>query len=42
MALTEFLEHSEEAIDSLETQLGLLKEVSLQNFLQSQIEVAGD
>jgi bacterioferritin len=40
--LTEFLEHSEEAIDSLETQLGLIKEVSLPNYLQSQMEVASD
>ena len=35
--LTELLEHCEEAIDWLETQQGLIKEVTLPNYLQSQI-----
>jgi bacterioferritin len=36
--LTELLEHCEEAIDWLETQQSLINDVSLPNYLQSQIE----
>jgi bacterioferritin len=36
--LEEFLEESEEAIDWLETQLSLIKQVTLPNYLQSQME----
>jgi len=36
--LTELLEHCEEAIDWLETQQSLIKEVTLPNYLQSHIE----
>lgn len=35
--LTELLEHCEEAIDWLETQQSLIKDVTLPNYLQSQI-----
>lgn len=36
--LTELLEHCEEAIDWVETQQSLIKEVTLPNYLQSHIE----
>lgn len=36
--LTELLEHNEDAIDWLETQQGLIKDVTLPNYLQSHIE----
>ena len=39
--LDDLLEHGEKAIDWLETQLGLVDEISLPNYLQSQI-AAGD
>lgn len=40
--LEEMLEHSEEAIDWLETQQRLIEDVSLPNFLQAHMEVGGD
>jgi bacterioferritin len=40
--LTELLEHTEQAIDWLETQQSLIKDVTLPNYLQVHIEVAGD
>lgn len=40
--LEELLEHSEEAIDWLETQQRLIEDVSLPNFLQAHMEVGGD
>lgn len=36
--LTELLEHNENAIDWLETQQGLIKEITLPNYLQSHID----
>jgi bacterioferritin len=40
--LEELLEHSEEAIDWLETQQRLIEDVSLPNFLQAHMGVGGD
>jgi len=40
--LEDLLEHCEEAIDWLETQQSLIKEVSLPNYLQAHMEVGGD
>ncbi|WP_347989896.1 bacterioferritin [Methylomonas sp. AM2-LC] len=40
--LTELLEHCEQAIDWLETQQSLIKDVTLPNYLQAHIEVAGE
>jgi len=40
--LEELLEHCEEAIDWLETQQSLIENVSLPNYLQAHMEVAGD
>ena len=40
--LEELLEHCEEAIDWLETQQSLIEHVSLPNYLQAHMEVAGD
>jgi bacterioferritin len=40
--LEDLLEHCESAIDWLETQQGLIKDVGLQNYLQSQMSVADD
>ncbi|OWW18183.1 bacterioferritin [Noviherbaspirillum denitrificans] len=40
--LEDLLEHCEEAIDWIETQQGLIKDVGLQNYLQSQMESADD
>jgi len=40
--LEELLEHSEEAIDWLETQQRLIEDVSLPNFLQAHMEVGGN
>ena len=40
--LEELLEHSEEAIDWLETQQRLIDAVTLRNFLQAHMEVGGD
>jgi bacterioferritin len=40
--LQELLEHCEEAIDWLETQHSLIKDVSLPNYLQAHMETAGD
>ncbi|HEY3432723.1 MAG TPA: bacterioferritin [Rhodocyclaceae bacterium] len=40
--LTELLEKCEEAIDWLETQQSLIKEVTLPNYLQSHMEPGGD
>lgn len=40
--LAELLEHCEEAIDWLETQQTLIKDVSLPNYLQSHMEPGGD
>jgi bacterioferritin len=39
--LSEILEHEEEHINWIETQLGLIEKVSVENYLQKQIE-AGD
>ena len=40
--LEELLEHCEKAIDWLETQQGLIKDVTLPNYLQSHMEPSGD
>ena len=40
--LEDLLEHCEEAIDWLETQQDLIKDVSLPNYLQSHMESGGD
>jgi bacterioferritin len=40
--LEDLLEHCEETIDWLETQRGLIQDVSLPNYLQSQMEPGGD
>ena len=40
--LTELLEHCEQAIDWLETQQSLIKDVSLPNYLQAHMEPGGD
>lgn len=40
--LEELLEHSEEAIDWLETQQRLIEDVTLPNFLQAHMETGGD
>lgn len=40
--LTELLEHCEEAIDWIETQQDLIKNVTLPNYLQSHMEPGGD
>jgi bacterioferritin len=40
--LQELLEHCEEAIDWLETQRSLIEDVTLPNYLQTQMESAGD
>lgn len=40
--LEDLLEHCEEAIDWLETQQSLIKDVSLPNYLQSHMEAGGD
>lgn len=40
--LEDLLEHCEEAIDWLETQQSLIKEVTLPNYLQSHMETGGD
>lgn len=40
--LEELLEHSEEAIDWLETQQRLIEDVSLPNFLQAHMDVGGN
>jgi len=40
--LEELLEHCEEAIDWLEMQQSLIENVSLPNYLQAHMEVAGD
>jgi bacterioferritin len=40
--LEELLEHGEEAIDWLETQQGLIADVTLPNYLQSHMEPGGD
>ena len=40
--LEDLLEHCEEAIDWLETQQSLIQDVSLPNYLQSQMEPGGD
>ncbi len=40
--LEELLEHCEEAIDWLETQQSLIKDVTLPNYLQAHMEAAGD
>ena len=40
--LEELLEHSEEAIDWLETQQRLIADVTLPNFLQAHMEAGGD
>jgi bacterioferritin len=40
--LEELLEHCEQAIDWLETQQSLIKDVSLPNYLQSHMQSGGD
>ncbi|MDQ5903335.1 MAG: bacterioferritin [Pseudomonadota bacterium] len=40
--LEDLLEHCEEAIDWLETQQSLIKDVSLPNYLQAHMEAGGD
>jgi bacterioferritin len=40
--LEDLLEHCEEAIDWLETQHSLIKDVSLPNYLQAHMETEGD
>lgn len=40
--LEDLLEHCEEAIDWLETQQSLIKDVSLPNYLQAHMETGGD
>ena len=40
--LVELLAHCEQAIDWLETQQSLIKDVSLPNYLQAQLENGGD
>lgn len=40
--LEDLLEHCEQAIDWLETQQSLIKEVTLPNYLQSHMETGGD
>jgi bacterioferritin len=40
--LEDLLEHCEEAIDWLETQHSLIKDVTLANYLQTHMEAAGD
>ena len=40
--LEEMLEHCEEAIDWLETQQSLIEDLTLPNYLQSQIGETGD
>ena len=40
--LEDLLEHCEESIDWLETQQSLIKDVGLQNYLQSQMKTEGD
>ena len=40
--LEDLLEHCEEAIDWLETQQSLIKEVTLPNYLQAHMEAGGD
>ena len=40
--LEDLLEHCEEAIDWLETQQSLIKDITLPNYLQAHIESGGD
>ena len=40
--LEDLLEHCEEAIDWLETQQSLIKDITLPNYLQAHIEPGGD